>query len=106
MPRFAAILETDLRNGQHENPSSHPLWFTTSYFHTPTEIPEELRSAGLTDISVLPVEGFTSVTGVPASLRAEAGMATVLNHLRVTEREPALLGVSSHLLSISRKGVA
>ena len=101
--RFAAILDEDLSSGRHENPFDHPLWFTTSYFHTPAEIPEELAVVGFEGIQVLPVEGFTSVSGVPEDLRTEVGMVTVLDHLRVTETEPALIGVSSHLVSLSRK---
>ena len=80
-----------------------PSWFTTAYFHTPEEIPVELASVGFEAISVLPVEGFTSATGVPDALRHEAGRKTVLHHVRATEADPALLGVSSHLLSLARK---
>lgn len=101
--RFAAILDEDLSSGRHENAFGHPLWFTSSYFHTPDEIREELASVEFEGIQVLPVEGFTSVTGVPEDLRIEVGMAKLSNHLRATETEPALIGVSSHLISISRK---
>ena len=101
--RFTTILDADLSSGRHENPFDHPLWFTTAYLHTPTEIPEELASAGFGSTQVLPVEGFTSVSGVPEDLRTAPGIATVLNHLRVTESEPSLIGVSSHLISLSRK---
>jgi ubiquinone/menaquinone biosynthesis C-methylase UbiE len=101
--RFAAILDEDLSSGRHENAFGHPLWFTSSYFHTPDEIREELASVEFEGIQVLPVEGFTSVTGVPEDLRTEVGMAKLSNHLRATETEPALIGVSSHLISISRK---
>lgn len=101
--RFAGIIDADLSSGRHENPFHHPLWFTTAYFHTPAEIPEELTSAGFQSIQVLPVEGFTSASGVPDALNRERGMATVLNHLRLTETEPTLLGVSSHLISLARK---
>ncbi len=103
--RFVAILGEDLSSGRHDNPSGHPMWFTSSYFHTPAEIPEELAAVGFQDIQVLPVEGFTSATGVPQELRIDAGMAMVLGHLRALETEPALIGVSSHLISLSRKAV-
>lgn len=104
--RFVAILAEDLSSGRHDNPSGHPMWFTRSYFHTPAEIPEELAAVGFQDIQVLPVEGFTSATGVPQELRSDAGMAMVLGHLRALETEPALIGVSSHLISLSRKAVS
>lgn len=103
--RFAAIVEEDLASGRHENAVDHPFWFTSSYFHTPDEVRDELALLEFDDIQVLPVEGFTSLTGVPEGLRTEAGISTVLSHLRVVEAEPSLLGASSHLMSISRKPV-
>jgi SAM-dependent methyltransferase len=101
--RFAAILDADLSSGRHENPFGHPQWFTSAYFHTPSEIPDELVAAGFGEIQVLPVEGFTSASGVPEALIAAGRMEAVLNHIRLTETEPTLLGVSSHLISLSRK---
>ena len=32
-PAFEAIVERDLRDGQHRNPTGRPEWFTTAYFH-------------------------------------------------------------------------
>lgn len=101
--RFAGIVDADLSSGRHENPFGHPLWFTSAYFHTPEEISNELATAGFGDTQVLPVEGFTSASGVPEALSTATGVETVLDHLRRTETEPALLGVSSHLMSLSRK---
>jgi len=34
-PRFARIVERDLRTGRHENPTDYPPWFTTAYFTSP-----------------------------------------------------------------------
>jgi hypothetical protein len=31
--RFEEIVERDVREGQHRNPSGRPEWFTTAYFH-------------------------------------------------------------------------
>src|SRR5262245_16010508 len=31
-PVFAAIMERDLTDGQHRNPTNHPAYFTTAYF--------------------------------------------------------------------------
>ena len=46
-PAFAAIVEGDLREGIHQNPTSRIEWFTTVYFHRPEEIAPEIESAGL-----------------------------------------------------------
>ncbi len=102
-PRFVEILDRDLVSGHHENPTGPPTWFTTAYFHTPGEIGPELADAGFAETTVLAVEGFTSACGVPAELQTPEGMSTVLRHIRLTEAEPAVLGVSSHFMSLSRK---
>jgi ubiquinone/menaquinone biosynthesis C-methylase UbiE len=42
-PEFAAIVADDLATGVHRNPTRHPGWFTTAYFHRPDELGDELR---------------------------------------------------------------
>lgn len=101
--RFRAIVAADLSTGRHQNPYGNPDWFTTSYFHTPDEIRDELTQAMFSEARVLAVEGFASATGIPAGLRNPEGIQTVLDQVRLTEAEPALLGASSHLMAIARK---
>jgi hypothetical protein len=36
-----------LADGQYRNPGGDPAYFTTSYFHRPEELADELRDAGL-----------------------------------------------------------
>lgn len=54
---FEAIVERDVREGQHRNPTRRPQWFTTAYFHLPDELAEEVGDAGLLLHAVLAVEG-------------------------------------------------
>lgn len=102
--RFVGILSEDLVTGRHENPFDDPAWFTTSFFHHPDEIRSELAEAEFSEVQVLAVEGFTSATGVPDEQRNPEGLAMLMEHLRTTEAEPALLGISSHLMAIAQKG--
>src|SRR5262245_11967109 len=44
-PRFRSIVEHDLRDGQHRNPERVLHWFTTAYFHHPSELAVEAGSA-------------------------------------------------------------
>jgi 2-polyprenyl-3-methyl-5-hydroxy-6-metoxy-1,4-benzoquinol methylase len=37
-PRFVPILEQDLIDGQHRNPTGDPNFFTTAFFHRPEEL--------------------------------------------------------------------
>ena len=58
-PEFAAIVERDLRDGQHRNPAPTERleWFTTAFFHRPDELAAEARDANLVCEAVLGVEG-------------------------------------------------
>ncbi len=103
-PAFAAIAFRDLTDGQHRNPTDHPAYFTTAFFHHPDELRQEVEEAGLTGVQVLAVEG-------PAWLLQDfdvhwddPGRRERLLHLvRRTEAEPSLLGASAHLLAVARK---
>ena len=56
-PAFAAIVERDLTDGIHRNPTDRLEWFTTAYLHRPEEIAPEIEAAGLRFDRVLAVEG-------------------------------------------------
>ncbi len=43
---FEHIVHQDLATGQHRNPTNHPSYFATAYFHTPQALQEEVRGAG------------------------------------------------------------
>jgi hypothetical protein len=61
-PRFAAMVERDVRDGVHHNPEpeAHPEWFTTAYFHRPAEVRAEIEAAGLVVEALLAIEGRAS----------------------------------------------
>ena len=104
-PSFAAIVEVDLSDGQHRNPTGRPDWFTTAYFHQPEEIAPELESAGFHVMSVLAVEGPAwLVTDLDSWLDEPNARQCLLEMLRRVEAESSLLGASAHLLAIGRKG--
>lgn len=100
-PRFEAIVERDLRDGVHRNTTDEIDFFTTSFFHHPDELRGEIREAGFELEDLFGVEG-------PGWLLSELwdepdGRANILRVARTVEREPTLLGVSSHLLAIARR---
>jgi SAM-dependent methyltransferase len=103
-PRFVPILEQDLASGQHRNPTDDPNFFTTAFFHRPEELSEEIAEARFSMIELVGVEGpawlardFDARWADPARREQLLGLA------RKVEREPALLGVSMHLLAVARK---
>ena len=54
---FEAIVERDVREGQHRNPTGQPEWFTTAYFHLPEELRGEVTEAGFAVEALVGVEG-------------------------------------------------
>ena len=99
-PAFREIVESDLASGVHENPSGHPEWFTTAYFHHPDELAEEVEAAGLRLEALLGVEG----PGWLTASEIDAGNVPdeVLYAARALEAEPSVVGTSAHLLAIGR----
>ena len=102
-PRFAAIVERDLREGQHRNPTERLDYFTTAYFHRPDELRAEVLGAGLILDGLYGVEGpgwlLSDVTARLADPRCRGDLLQVA---RLLESEPSVLGASAHLLVVAR----
>jgi ubiquinone/menaquinone biosynthesis C-methylase UbiE len=102
-PLFQPLLDQDLTLGIHENPAGHPRYFTTSVLHRPEQLCEELSSAGLADVEVLPVEGPGWLArDLDERWRDPVRRTQVLDLMRRVEKEPALFGCSLHLMGIGR----
>ncbi len=98
---FEAIVERDLREGQHRNPDERPGWFTTSYFHRPAGLREEAEVAGLLVDGLFGIEGPAwTMPDLGAWLENPARRAKLFAALRRLETEPDLLGASAHLLLV------
>lgn len=103
-PRFVLILERDLKDGQHRNPTDNPDYFTDAFFHLPDELRAEVAQAGFSIIDLVGVEG-------PAWLASDferrwadpERRQRLLDLVRQVEREPYLLGVNQHLLVVAAK---
>ena len=103
-PAFEAIVERDLRDGQHRNPAGRPEWFTTAYFHLPDELAQEVAEAGLRLRTVVAVEGPAwMLADIQARLADPARRERVLAAIRRVETAPSLLGASSHLLAVASR---
>jgi ubiquinone/menaquinone biosynthesis C-methylase UbiE len=101
---FARIVEADLADGQHRNDTDNPLYFTTAFFHHPEELTAEVRDAGFTLMALYAVEGAGAfVPGFAERWKDPKSRDRLLDLLRRIECEPALLGVSPHLLAVGQK---
>ena len=101
---FAAIVERDLTDGQHRNPTDIPLYFTTAFFHHPDELRQDIKDAGLTNAHVLAVKGVAwLLQDFAAHWDNPTRRERLLDIIRRTEADESLLGVSAHLLAVARK---
>jgi len=103
-PRFTVIMERDLAEGQHRNPTERLDYFTTAYLHRPADAVAEAMAAGLVEARIYGIEG-------PGWLFADAGermndprrQGYLMDVARRLESEPAVQGISAHLLVAARK---
>jgi ubiquinone/menaquinone biosynthesis C-methylase UbiE len=103
-PEFFKIVRRDLKLGQHRNPTNHPEYFTTAFFHRPDELQDEIRKVGFEQPQLFAIEG-------PAWLlpdfhkvwRDPLLQSRLLTIVRQTEREPVLIGQSAHILAVARR---
>jgi ubiquinone/menaquinone biosynthesis C-methylase UbiE len=103
-PHFSTIVERDLREGQHRNPTGDLNYFTTSYFHRPDELRDEIAEAGLTVAGLHGIEGPGWMTrDFDARWSDPVNRETILKIARVLESEPAMIGCSAHMLAVGRK---
>lgn len=104
-PDFARIVERDLTDGQHRNPTRHSAYFTTAYFHHPDELQEEIREAGLTILEAVAIEGPGWWLPQPFAAWWDApdGRERLLAAVRAVERETTLLGLSPHIMVVAQR---
>jgi ubiquinone/menaquinone biosynthesis C-methylase UbiE len=101
-PRFADIAWGDLASGRHRGVGGE--YFTTAYLHRPEEIESEVTEAGFTAVRVVAIEGpGWLLQDFEVQWANPMLQEIILEAVRRTEREPSLLGASSHLMAIARK---
>ncbi|MBB2947870.1 SAM-dependent methyltransferase [Actinoplanes lutulentus] len=102
-PEVRRITDAELVTGVHE-PFDQDL-FTLAYFHHPDEIAGEFADAGLTGATTYALEGgawlFADRDGW---LEGDERTQALLEALRSVEEEPAMFGISSHLLTVAVLG--
>jgi ubiquinone/menaquinone biosynthesis C-methylase UbiE len=102
-PAFVSIVERDLRDGQHRNPTENPAYFMSAFFHHPEDIAAEIKESGLILEKLLPVESLGGLLhNLEADWKDEERRERLLKFLRLVENEPSLLGVSAHLIGIAK----
>jgi ubiquinone/menaquinone biosynthesis C-methylase UbiE len=102
-PAFRDIVDRDLREGQHRNPTDHPEYFTRTFFHHPAELEREVRDAGFCFEKLIGVDGPGLPNDVAAFLEGGRLRHSYFEFLRRVESEPTLIGASPHIMAVARK---
>jgi ubiquinone/menaquinone biosynthesis C-methylase UbiE len=103
-PAFAPILDRDLEDGQHRNPTDNPLYFTDTFFHRPGELSREFLAAGFHVQAVLAIEGPGWLARDFEKLWNDRSQRErILGIVRKIEKEPSVMGVSSHIMAVGKK---
>jgi ubiquinone/menaquinone biosynthesis C-methylase UbiE len=103
-PEFVPIVEQDLIDGQHRNPTDNPVYFTSTFFHHPDDIVSEIEESGLMLERLLAIESIGGLLSDFEKLWQDTKRREMLlRFIRVIEDEPSLLGISAHIVAIARK---
>ncbi|PSL55193.1 ubiquinone/menaquinone biosynthesis C-methylase UbiE [Saccharothrix carnea] len=105
-PRYRDLVTHGLRTGQHRPPPD-TSWFTTAYLHRPEEAAAEAREAGLDVVGTFAVEGVAwlrSNADLDAAYADPELVDYLMWSLREVEQEESVLGASSHLITVARRG--
>jgi SAM-dependent methyltransferase len=103
-PAFAAIVERDMLDGHHRNPTERLDYFTTAYFHRPDDLRREVADAGFAVEGLYGVEGPGWIlSDLVERLDDPERREIILQVARALESEPSVLGCSAHLIVVGRK---
>lgn len=103
---FARIVERDLVDGHHQNPTDRIDYFTTAFFHRPDDLRREVEAAGFEIAGLYGVEGPGWILpDVADRCNDPARREMLLQVARALESEPSVLGCSAHLLVVGRKPI-
>jgi ubiquinone/menaquinone biosynthesis C-methylase UbiE len=103
-PTFDAIVQRDISEGIHENPTGELEFFTTARFHRPEEMSTELGAAGFSVLSIVGLEGpgwlFPDFEERWKDPRRREDLLRVA---RALGSEPSIRAVSAHILAVARR---
>ena len=106
-PVFRDIIRGDLENGMHRNPTANPAYFTDTFFHHPEELRDEILEAGFRDVELSTIEGLGYLMqDFAARWQNTEYRDFLLEVIEKTDKEPALIGASPHIMCTGVKGSA
>ncbi len=103
---FYNMLETEIKTGDHiKNPASKYNGMGRSYFHLPEELKEEITTAGFCKAEIRGVLGpCWLVPNLDEAWRDKEKRESIMKIVSLCEKEESIMGLSTHILGIARKG--
>jgi ubiquinone/menaquinone biosynthesis C-methylase UbiE len=97
-PVYVEIMMEDLNSGHHRN-IGDSKYFTTSFFHLPEELVQEMTAAEYSEIEIFSVEGVSEIMPDLDKRMKDPDFRSILfNVLKTTEKDSAFMGMSAHFL--------
>jgi 2-polyprenyl-3-methyl-5-hydroxy-6-metoxy-1,4-benzoquinol methylase len=102
---FTEMLKTEIATGNHiPNESSKYRGIGRSFFHNPDVLKDELSAGGFTNNDVRGVIGpCWLIPNLDEAWKTPEKRESIMRIVRMCDKENGILGLSTHLLSISQK---
>ena len=103
-PIFQSIMQGDLHDGQHRNPTDNPAYFMDTFFHHPDELKTEVASVGFEISGLISVEGIGYLMkNFEKNWNVESSRKFLLEIIGKIENEPSMIGASPHIMCVGVK---
>ncbi len=103
-PAFREIMQRDLQDGHHRNPTQNPAYFTNAFFHHPEELKAEVAGVGFDVEALIAVEGISyMMKDFAENWAVDSRREFLLELIARTEQEPTLIGASPHIMCVGVK---
>jgi ubiquinone/menaquinone biosynthesis C-methylase UbiE len=102
---FMGMIEREIKDGQHiKNINSKYTGLGRSFFYLPDELEDDLTKAGFKETEVFGVIGpGWLVPNIDEQWKDLEKREAILRVVRMLEKEKPIMGLSTHLLSMSKK---
>jgi SAM-dependent methyltransferase len=103
-PEFLEIMNRDLKDGQHRNPTNDPSYFTTAYLYLPEDLRKEILETSFKLEALLAIDSFGwLLPDFDENWRDAQFRELLLQSIRACENEPSMIGLSAHIMSVATK---
>lgn len=101
---YVEIMLDDVTSGKHRSSSDGTKYFTDAYLHHPKEMIHEICNVGFKVIDQVAIESFGwLLPNFSQRWENPAQKKILLESINLVEKEPSLMGVSTHIMVVSRK---